>query len=692
MPSYVTPGLYFEVVDNARQDINPSRVDIPAFIGVASQGPLHQPVQINSQAQFQAIFGGFIPNSYLAYTVKAFFENGGTRCYVVRVASNTAAPAWVELQDEAGLATLRITASSPGSWGNDLALFLTRSNTFATQTLPGVQQPGDRSLLFVESVVGFSRGTLVRLFQQQAAAPARAPDRAPARDAPTIHEGDDEQFTRGMVGASLAPIITYGIVLDSFPEQNLLKWDAPLDASYDLSKTISLETVEFSLSVYLAGQLREIFSGLSLIDVVGNDTDKHNPSYVENAITEQTSQFLRVENLHSPTPLSSRLPDANAKNIVRGSVPLQNGRDGLADLSLEDLTGDPTAEIKRGLRTLEDVREVAVIAMPDLTLQPVPVPQTAPPPVPLVNQCLPGAGPLPVAKPAVARTVEQMPGFSLDQVFRVQQAMVEYCEQQQRCIALLDPPVQPGGGRNELGPYGVMAGAPTVLTVAEIQSWRRRFDSKYAALYYPQVLVYDPLKLGGQVVRAIPPCGHIAGIFARVDSQVGVHRAPANEELSWAQAVNVDITGAVQGVLNPLGINCIRTFPGRGVRIYGARTVSSEPSWIYVNVRRFLIMIERSVEVATQWAAFEPNDFGLRQTLVLTISTFLETLFLQGALAGSTPSEAFFVKCNDSNNPPEITDAGELIVEVGVAPSIPAEFVVFRLGRTQDELEITELT
>src|SRR6266566_9102301 len=126
MPQYVTPGLYYEIVDTARNDVNPARVDIPAFIGIANQGPLHQPTQINSQAQFQAIFGSFMPNSYLAYTVKAFFENGGTRCYVVRVGSTTANSAYVVLLDGNGQSTLCVTASSPGTWGNDLALFVSR--------------------------------------------------------------------------------------------------------------------------------------------------------------------------------------------------------------------------------------------------------------------------------------------------------------------------------------------------------------------------------------------------------------------------------------------------------------------------------------------------------------------------------------------------------------------------------------
>jgi len=646
MPQYVTPGLYYETVDTARNDVNPARVDIPAFIGIANQGPLNLPTQINSQAQFQAIFGGFMPNSYLAYTVKGFFENGGTRCYVVRVASGKVKAASVELCDGNGRSTLCITASSPGSWGNDLALLVSPSATHSTQ----IKSLVDRSRAIVESIVGFTPGTLVKFFPQQELKP-----------------------------------VAYSIVSESFPEQGMLLWETPLDEGY---VPTLLEKVEFSLTVYLAGQIREIFPRLSLVPAFGGDKKNPNPYYVENAINEVTSQLIRVQDLQkgsqSPTSIAEQLPgmkrtDPNKElEQVKVYAKLQGGMDGLIDLKVDDFTGDPGSEEKSGLRTLEDVRDVATVAMPDLTLKPVPVPKPyiPPPPPPPANMCLPDTASLPGPGKSLQVPVEQPPVFSLDDVFRGQQAMVDHCELQKSCIALLDPPVQSPG---------------EVLNVQQIQAWRQRFDSKYAALYYPQLLVYDPLKLGGQLVRAIPPCGHVAGIFARVDSETGVHRAPANEELNWVQAESLDITSAVQGILNPLGINCIRTFPGRGIRIYGARTVSSETQWIYVNVRRLFIMLKRSIEVATQWAVFEPNNFALRQTLVTTISVFLETQWLKGAFVGAKRADAFFVKCDGLNNPKELSDQGQLIVEVGVAPTIPAEFVIFRIGRTLDELEITEL-
>jgi phage tail sheath protein FI len=265
--------------------------------------------------------------------------------------------------------------------------------------------------------------------------------------------------------------------------------------------------------------------------------------------------------------------------------------------------------------------------------------------------------------------VEQPPLFSRSDIAAVQNALVQHCETQADRIALLDPP----------GPD---------IDLGQIEAWRLRFDSTYAALYHPWMLVFDPLAAAR--VRAVPPSGHAAGVCARNDLSTGVHNAPANELVDWAVGVTSVIDAELQGILNPLGVNCIRPLPGRGIRVYGARTVSSDPSWRFLNVRRLLLMIEEAVEEAVQWTAFEPNDFALRQSLTVSISTFLAQLWERGAFAGASPADAFFVKCDEDNNPPEEADAGRLIVDVGVAAVRPAEFVVFRIGRTRDELEVIE--
>jgi phage tail sheath protein FI len=268
------------------------------------------------------------------------------------------------------------------------------------------------------------------------------------------------------------------------------------------------------------------------------------------------------------------------------------------------------------------------------------------------------------------------PGFNEAQIHAVQAAMVAHCEALRYRIALLDPPLA--------------AASDARRGIAAIRAWRKRFDSKYAALHFPWPRVADPLRLGGSVLRAIPPSGHVAGFCAHSDWSVGVHKAPANGMLNWVQGLTLDLDDTSHGVLNDEGVNVIRAFPGRGIRIFGARTVSSDPDWRYLNVRRLLIMIEKSLGVASQWAVFEPNDFRTRAKLHLAFTGFLMALWQRGALAGTVPAEAFFVKCSDANNPPDARARGELLAEIGVAPAKPFEFVVLRVGRGDNQFEISE--
>ncbi len=169
-----------------------------------------------------------------------------------------------------------------------------------------------------------------------------------------------------------------------------------------------------------------------------------------------------------------------------------------------------------------------------------------------------------------------------------------------------------------------------------------------------------------------------------------MHKAPANQPLTWVQDVTALIDEAAHGALNPLGVNVIRALPGRGLRIEGARTVSSDPSWRYVSVRRLVLMIKRAVALATQWAVFEPHEAVTRNKLRMSLLTYLATLWQGGALAGGSIDEAFFVKCDEDNNTPTNRAAGHLTAEIGVAPVYPFEFIVLRVWRTGNELEITE--
>ena len=223
--------------------------------------------------------------------------------------------------------------------------------------------------------------------------------------------------------------------------------------------------------------------------------------------------------------------------------------------------------------------------------------------------------------------------------------------------------------------------APPNLLPQDVLEWRMNtagYDSKMAALYYPWIEVMNPLTKRPMM---IPPSGHVAGVWCRVDDTRGVHKAPANEVILGANGLGFQVTHAEQGGLNKVGINCIRAFPGRGIRIWGARTLSSDPEWRYINVRRLFNFVAESITEGTQWAVFEPNDSRLWTHIRIAAKNFLTRVYRSGALFGSTADEAFYVKCDAETNPPEAIEAGQVICEIGIAPVKPAEFVIFRLSQ-----------
>ena len=245
----------------------------------------------------------------------------------------------------------------------------------------------------------------------------------------------------------------------------------------------------------------------------------------------------------------------------------------------------------------------------------------------------------------------------------VQTALISHCEGQANRMAILD--------------------APPGMSVQNMKEWRSdvaMYDSQFAALYYPWIKVDNPLATGANDAELlVPPCGHMAGIWARTDDTRGVWKAPANEVIRGALDVELGITKTEQGLLNPIGVNCIRPFGTRGIRVWGARTLSSDTDWQYINVRRLFNMIETTILNGTQWVVFEPNDMKLWQGVKRTLNAFLRGLWRDGALFGATADQAFFVKCDAETNPPDSIDQGKLVVEVGIAPVKPAEFVIFRV-------------
>lgn len=275
-------------------------------------------------------------------------------------------------------------------------------------------------------------------------------------------------------------------------------------------------------------------------------------------------------------------------------------------------------------------------------------------------------------------------------------ALLEHCERMQDRFAILDAPeavanidllkkVSTAGVTRPRRTGGEEATAET--GAAPETAGARPRNSDYGAFYFPWLVVSDPFAPKENV--AVPPSGHLAGIYARTDGTRGVHKAPANESVRGALDLTYRITQAEQGELNTLGVNCLRFFPTQGIRVWGARTLADSASeWRYLNVRRLFNMIEESIARGTRWVVFEPNDVTLWKSIKRDIRAFLTLQWRQGALMGATPEEAFFVQCDEETNPPEVIDAGQVIAVIGIAPVKPAEFVIFRIGQSAGGTEV----
>jgi uncharacterized protein len=483
--------------------------------------------------------------------------------------------------------------------------------------------------------------------------------RGAVRTAAWAPDGAWVQVDSSPVGFSAGSVVSWGTgaAVVARVEGRRLWWREPV--SPVPAEGGLLETREFHLAVRL-GSEREEYRFLG--------TDPAHPYYYGSRVG--SSGLVRLSPALSGLSSVDQVP-------VGGSVTLSGGTDAWDGLALTDFTA--------GLDLLAALPQVSIVAVPDVTARRppavAPVPVFEPPSVgpvvspPAVCGCpAPAATPTPPKAPVVVEpAVATGPGeYLLSETAQqsLREALIEHAELQRDRFAIVDPP--PG-----LDPQGVMA-------------WREGLDSKYAAVYYPWLMVGDSGGSRGGTVW-VPPSGHAAGLYARTDLGSGVHRAPANVTIPGVLAMGWEVRDADQALLNPLGINCLRLFPGQGFRVWGARTLSSDAAWRFVPVRRLMIMIEKAVVEATPWAVFEPHNLKLRFQVVNSIATFLQDLWRRGALAGSTPEEAFYVKCDAETNPPDVVDAGMLVTEVGVACVRPAEFVVVRLERSRDAVQVREV-
>ncbi|WP_326741343.1 phage tail sheath family protein [Streptomyces sp. NBC_01768] len=346
---------------------------------------------------------------------------------------------------------------------------------------------------------------------------------------------------------------------------------------------------------------------------------------VKGYLVTQVRQSKLIQVTEQPGATQTR-PENRSLSLAPAAAPGA----GVARLDPSEYVGDAAA--RTGFAGLEAIDEITMVAVPDLM------------------------------------SAYQRGDIDADGVKAVQLAVISHCEQMGDRVAILDTP--PG------------------MNAQRVRAWRNDdagYDSRYATVYYPWVKVFDPATGHNSLV---PPSGHVAGVWARSDGERGVHKAPANEVIRGALDLEIRLSKGEQDLLNPIGVNCVRAFPGRGIRIWGARTLSSDPAWRYLNVRRLFNYLEESILLGTQWVVFEPNDDRLWSSIRRNVTAFLTEEWRRGALFGRTAEEAFYVKCDRDNNPQESIDLGQVVCEIGVAPVKPAEFVIFRLAQFSDSTSL----
>ncbi len=621
MPQYLSPGVYVEEVDRGSKPIEGVGTAVAAFVGFTEKGPREAMLVTNWQ-QFVEAYGGFIDGAYLPTSVYGYFLNGGTRAYVMRITPAISLP-----QRGSSRTSLEVTPLLTAGSADAVSVNVSDSGKNGRFNL--TVQRGDSTETFKElSSDKTDRDGYVESVinnPKSGSKYVRIHDASGNRDNVEVRAPKAGSYTflqpTSDAGGSAAELASPATRLSA-----RAAGDTPvleLRPIPTMTKTVTIEVADVPDQDEL---FRLVFKADGEAQESFDVSFKKSPQYVESVLNNPRtgSKLVRAKDLATDSQLSpaDRRP-LTGSSTMPGSTPKSKGGDKVS-VSSSDFTGDVAA--RTGLGALAALDDVTMVAMPDLM------------------------------------GLYQKGLIDMKQVIVAQTAMMNHCELMKYRVAILD--------------------APPDMTPQQVDTWRRseaNYDSKYAALYYPWIEVDDPNQKGRTML--LPPSGHMAGLWARNDAERGVHKAPANEVIRGVIGLERQITVGEQDGLNPYGVNCIRAFPGRGIRVWGARTLSSDPSWRYLNVRRLFNFVEASIERGTQWAVFEPNDPSLWSRLRRDVGAFLYNVYLSGALMGASPDMAFFVKCDAETNPPSVVDAGMVITEVGISPVKPAEFVVFRIGQ-----------
>jgi phage tail sheath protein FI len=637
MPEYLAPGVYVEEVSFRAKSIEGLSTTTTGFVGPTRYGPVNLPLDVvTSIGEFERTYGdrqqmqfeGSSPtHNYMWHAARGFFDNGGTRLYISRVFTPMKSPGPKDEPD--GRARAFMTLSSPVS-----------------QTVDVIARfPGDAgnmrvriTLVLGENVLGQDKG----------------PDPAhPIPRARGLFENDVVLLSSvsSPLGSRLSGVFatahsffdtaageqTWRFTPVSGPDKLLAGMHPnpdPLasDQIRVVTATVSVFPVDPNLSSL-------VYSGLALDpdhqlngladSIEAQFAEKPNSlgeartlPIVITVIGNNSGTALLSNFFGALTTLKDSLLDPKSSDVDRSiDIVLAGGNDGQRPhADAYEGTTDDVSLAKTGLMSFEDIDEISIVAAPGSTFG--------------------------------------YNGGYKDDASTILTLLIAHAERMRYRIAVLD------SGDDQ--------------SIADVRALRAKLDSTHAALYYPWITVLDPVT---RKEINLPPSGYVAGIYARNDIQRAVYKAPANEVVSLAINFEKVLNKAQQDILNPLGINCFRFFEDRGLRLWGARTISSDPEWKYVNLRRYFGYLEHSIDKGTQWAVFEPNGDLLWANVRRTVSDFLLNEFQNGALLGDKPEKAYFVRCDRSTMTQNDLDNGRLVCLVGVAALRPAEFVIFRIGQ-----------
>ncbi|GAA0331908.1 hypothetical protein GCM10009087_47620 [Sphingomonas oligophenolica] len=745
MPEYLAPGVFVEEVSYRAKSIEGVSTTTTGFVGATRFGPIDiEPDVITALVEFERVYGGRQQlefedgtlDNYMWNAVRAFFEEGGKRLYVARTYTGDPVDGCATVPLPAvPPANIKIRARFPGKAGEarvrlqfwvsqNRLVFQPRSDD-PTKHLAILRSSADRDTVYVGNIPdkgiyfisrdpqkdlwNFENQDGTKKFELQSLAETAATIRTitatvyvePSEPGLPFFAATNLALDRGhktagapdslfdyfaaepanLAASRSIPIVIAALTAEqATAEKNAadkVKADADQadkdaqkaltaankavsDAQPDLdAANIALQKAKDDLAAVVpptdpAPFVQALKDAQDLKDakqkVVDDATLKVQPAKDAKAATaaalaQATERAQRaldiftaagadvpprngakiVFDYHAAAPSPNRFIDSDI-DTSDGKAPfleaiffLTGGKDGKIPVP-DDFKGaeDPTTNRKKGLVAFEDIEDISIVAAPGSTYS------------------------LAAATDAQA----------------IANSLISHAERMQYRIAVLDS----------------IKGA----SIGQVREYRAKFDSSHAALYYPWVRIIDP-ETGQE--NYYPPAGFVSGIYARNDIERAVYKAPANEVVTLALGFEKMLNKAQQEVLNPEGVNCFRFFEGRGMRLWGARTASSDPEWKYVNLRRYFAYLERSIDKGTQWAVFEPNGERLWANVRRTISDFLLNEWQTGALLGDKPEKSYFVKCDRSTMTQNDLDNGRLVCQIGVAPLRPAEFVIFRIGQ-----------